>query len=411
MNHAKRIGSSVALTAVLLASFAGTARADVVIDWNVKAGEIVFEGKVGTPPAVRLMAITQTAVYEAVNAITRRDPVGTYRIEPAPGASVDAAVAAANRITLSKLIPAMQGQVEAAYQAAIARIADGPAKVAGIAVGESAANAVLAVSGNDGAATPESYRPAATAGVYVPTAIPAVSQWPQRKPWLMASASQFRPAPPPALKSDAWTRDYNEVRELGGRTSTRRTAEQSEIARFWDFSQPSIYHGIVRSIALQPGRDVTRNARLFAAVAQGMDDGIVAVFDAKYQYNFWRPVTAIRNGDQDGNDATERDAGWVSFIDTPMHPEYPSAHSILASVVGVVLKAEVGDAALPVMSTTSPTAKGATRRWSKLDDFVQEVAVARIYGGMHYRTATEVGTAMGHKVGELAVKRFFANPM
>lgn len=413
MNHTKRIASSMAMTAVLLASLASTARADAVVDWNIKAGEIVLEARIGTPPAVRFMAITQTAVYEAVNAITRKDPINTYRIDAAPGASIDAAVAAANRVALSKLMPATQGTVETAYQAAIGRIADTPAKAAGIAIGEKAANAVLAVSAGDGAATAETYRPSAIPGVYVPTAIPAVPQFANRKPWLMTSASQFRPAPPPALKSEQWARDLNEVKEFGGRVSTRRTAEQSEIARFWDFSLPSIYHGVVRSVATQPGRDATSNARLFAAVAQAMDDGIIAVFEAKYHYNFWRPVTAIRNADNDGNDATERDASWVSFVDTPMHPEYPSAHSILASAVGTVLKAEVatGKSPMPVLSTSSPTAKGATRRWTTVEDFTQEVAVARIYDGVHFRTATEVGTAMGAKVGELAVKRFIANPM
>ena len=153
-------------------------------------------------------------------------------------------------------------------------------------------------------------------------------------------------------------------RRSAARASTRRSAEQTEIARFWEYSLPPIYYGVVRSVAPQPGRDVARNARLFAAVAQAMDDAMIGVFDAKYHYNFWRPVTAIRNGDIDGNDATERDASWAPLIDAPMHPEYPSGHSILAGAVGAVLKAEIGDGPMPVLTTTSPTAKGATRRWT-----------------------------------------------
>ena len=136
----------------------------------------------------------------------------------------------------------------------------------------------------------------------MPTAAPAVPQWSQRKPWLMTSAAQFRPGPPPALASDAWARDYNEVKALGGKVSTRRSAEQTEIARFWEYSLPPIYYGVVHSVARMPGREVAQNARLFAAVAQAMDDAMIAVFDAKYHYNFWRPATAIRNGDIDGND-------------------------------------------------------------------------------------------------------------
>ena len=178
-------------------------------------------------------------------------------------------------------------------------------------------------------AAAETYRPHTTAGVYVPTVIPVVPQWPQRKPWVMTSAAQFRPGPPPTLTSEVWARDYNEIKALGGKNSTRRTAEQTEIARFWEATAPPIYHGVVRSVATVPGREVTQNARLFAAVTQATDDALIAVFDAKYHYNFWRPVTAIRNGDIDGNDATERDPSWTPFIDTPMHPEYPCAHCIL----------------------------------------------------------------------------------
>jgi hypothetical protein len=198
------------------------------------------------------------------------------------------------------------------------------------------------------------------------------------------------------------------VKTIGSKAAAARTPEQTEIARFWEFSLPSIYFGVVRSVAAQPGRDLERNARLYAAVAQGMDDAMVAVLEAKYHYGFWRPVTAIRNGDQDGNAATERDAGWTPFSDVPMHPEYPSAHSILASTVGTVLQADLGAAATPVLSTASPSAKGATRRWNRIEDMVQEVAEARIYEGIHYRFSTDAGVAMGRKVGALAVQRHFS---
>ena len=220
----------------------------------------------------------------------------------------------------------------------------------------------------------------------------------------MANAAQFRPAAPPALTSEAWARDYNEVKALGSKTSARRSAEQTEIARFWEYSLPPIYHGVLRSVALQPGRDVARNARLFAAAAQAMDDALISVFEAKYHYNFWRPATAIRNGDTDGNDATQREPGWASLIDAPMHPEYPSGHSILAAAVGTVLKADIGAGPMPPLSSSSPSAKGATRRWNSVDDFVQEVGDARIYGGIHYRAAIDSGAAMGRRIGELAVE-------
>lgn len=382
---------TAAVAAALLTGVTLNAHADVITDWNLKAGEILAEAKLGTPPAIRLMAVTQTAVFGAVSTI-------------APGASVDAAVAAANRAVLVKMLPAQQAAIDSAYQAALVSIPEGASKAAGIAAGERAAQAVLAQRASDAIAA-ESYRPHTTAGVYVPTAAPAVPQWSQRTTWVLANASQFRPGPPPALTSVAWARDYNEVKELGGKASTKRTAEQTEIGRFWEYSLPAIYYGVVRSVANQPGRDVARNARLYATVAQAMDDAMISVFEAKYHYNFWRPATAIRNGDIDGNDATQRDATWAPLIDAPLHPEYPSAHSTLAATVGAVIRADVGKVTMPVLATSSPTAKGATRRWTEVDDFVREVSEARIVAGIHYRAATDAGAAMGKSIGELAAGR------
>jgi hypothetical protein len=397
---------TLAIAVVLGTGLAATpARADVVTDWNVKANELVVEAKLGTPPAMRMLAIVHTAVYEAANAVTQRYPAGALKLDAAPGASLDAAVAAANRVTLLKLLPTVQPAIDSTYQAALAKVADGPAKAAGIVVGEQAAAAVLAVAAEDRANAAEAYRPHTTPGAYVPTVVPAIPQWSQRKPWVLSSPAQFRPGPPPALNSELWARDYNEIKAIGSKNSSSRSAEQTEIARFWDYSAPPIYHAVVRSVARQPGRDPTQNARLFMAATQASDDALIAIMDAKYHYNFWRPVTAIRNGDTDGNDATEREASWAPFIDTPMHPEYPCAHCVLSSAVGTVLQAEVGSAAMPVLSTSSPTAKGATRSWTNTADFMQEVALARIYDGVHYRNSTVVGSAIGKQVGELvAVK-------
>lgn len=393
MQHTQRI----LFAAAALAAALPAAQADAVTDWNTKAGDILAEAKLGTPPAVRAMAIVQTAVLEAVNTA-------------GPRASLDAAVAAANRAALVQLLPAQQAAIDVAYQAALGGIAEGAAKAEGVAAGERAAAEVLRARADDAATAAESYRPHTTAGAYVPTVTPAVSHWPQRKPWLMGHAAQFRPAPPPALTSDTWARDYNEIKALGARNSTRRTAEQTEIARFWEYSLPPIYTGVVRSVALQPGRDVARNARLYAAAVQAMDDALISVFDAKYHYNFWRPVTAIRNGDADGHDGTARDASWVPMIDNPMHPEYPSGHAILAGAVAAVVKADAGRGAMPVLATASPTAKGAVRRWNSVGDFVREVSDARVYEGVHFRFSTEVGAAMGLQIGELAATQLLLPP-
>lgn len=395
----------IALAVPLVAGAISDAAADAITDWNVRSGHVVADAKLGTPPAIRVMAIVQTAALDAVNAVATPPAASRTPSTSAPVASVDAAVAAAHRVALTALVPSQRSAVEAAYLSALSAVAEGPGKRLGIAAGEHAANAVLAARAGDGAVVPETYRPPTTVGRYVPTATPAVPQWGQRKPWLMASAAQFRPGPPPALSSDAWARDFNEVKALGARSGARRDAAQDAVARFWEYSLPPIYHGVVHSVAVAPGRDVARNARLYAAVAQAMDDAMIAVFDAKYHYQFWRPATAIRNGDIDGNDATERDAAWAPLIDTPMHPEYPSAHSILAAAVGAVLEAEVGDGAMPVLATTSPTASGAVRRWTAIEDFVREVSDARVYEGVHFRTSTEVGMAMGRQIGKLAAAR------
>jgi hypothetical protein len=394
------------LAVVVLPAGALSAKADVVTDWNIIAGDIVVAARLPAPPANRVMAMVHSAAYEAVNAITKRYPSDRVKLDAAAGASVEAAVAAANRATLSKLIPSQQGAIEDAYQKALSAILDGSAKMDGIAVGEKAAAAVLALRADDGAATMEAYRPSTTPGVYVPTVIPAVPHWPRRKPWVMTSADQFRPGPPPSLASALWARDYNEIKVLGAKNSASRTTEQTAIARFWEATVPTIYTPLVRSVANAPGREVTQNARLFAVAAEATDDALIAVFDAKYHYNFWRPVTAIRNGDVDGNDATERDASWVPFIDTPMHPEYPCAHCIVSGALGAVVQADIGTGPMPKLSTASPTAPGLVRSWTRIEDFVREVAEARICDGVHYRNSTEVGTAMGKKIGELAATKY-----
>jgi PAP2 superfamily len=383
-----------------------TARADAVTEWNVRAGEFVTAAGLITQPASRAMAITHTAAFEAANAITKRYPsTSGPRLQAPPDASVEAAIAAAHRTALVRLLPSQAPAIDGGYRTALSTIADGPAKDAGVAVGERAALELLALRAEDGATAPEAYRPHTTAGRYVPTVIPAVPQWPQRKPWLMSSPAEFRPGPPPSLASERWARDYNEIKAIGSKGSTLRSAEQSDIARFWETTRPPIYHGVVRSVAEMPGRDLMRNARLFAAVTQAIDDAMIAVFDAKYHHGFWRPITAIRNGDIDGNDATERDASWTPFIDTPMHPEYPCAHCIQAGVVGAILQAEIGAGPQAVLSTTSATANGAARRWQSVDAFVQEVGNARVYDGVHYRFSTEVGTDMGRRIGALALQR------
>jgi hypothetical protein len=407
MDNARTLTFSFLLVVWILLS-PPVAMADAVTEWNARACEIVGGPNIDTPSANRILAIMHTAIYEAVNGITGKYPAGELRLNATRGASVDAAVAGASRAVLVKLVPAKALDIEMLSQKAMAAIPNGPAKNAGFLIGERAANAILAARGEDGYATVESYRPYTIAGVYVPTAVPLVSQWSSRKGWLMTSASQFRPGPPPDLKSEKWARDYNEIKAIGAMKSKTRTQDQTDIAQFWEATGAAIYHGLVRAVADSTGRDVTRNARLFMAVTQATDDAMIAVFDAKYHYNFWRPITAIRNGDIDGNDATERDASWTPFINTPMHPEYPCAHCVVSGTVGTIVEAEAGNVPVPIFATSSPSANNTKRTWMKIEDFIQEVANGRVYDGVHFRNSAEVGTAMGRQIGQVAVAKYFA---
>ena len=389
----------------LLALSPFASRADVVTDWNLKAGEIVSAHQPG-PPGSATLALLQTAVFDAVNAITRQYPkVAIPTLKPAVGASVDAAVAAVNRSMLLKLAPSQQAAIQAAYQQALAEIPDSKARTDGIAIGEQAV-AELVLRRAAKAADPVYYRPVTRPGMYVPTVVPVGGDAaPVTLCWVLDRVDQFRPGPPPELTGALWARDYNEIKAMGARTGSQRTPEQTDIARFWTTTGPAVYFPLARSVTGQPGREVTRNARFLAAFAQVGVDAIDAVFDAKYHYQFWRPFTAIRNGDQDGNDATERDPSWLPFIETPMHPEYPCAHCTAAGAYGAVLLAEIGSGPTPRLNSTSPTLPGVTRSWNSVADFVQEVSNARIYDGVHYRNSTEVGSALGRKVGELAVAK------
>lgn len=386
----------------LLAALGAPARADVISDWNLKAEAIAIEKRLLPPPNARGMATLHVAMFEAANAVERRYAPYRLALTGDRGASTQAAAAAAGHDVLIALHPDQQAGLGAMLQSQLVGIADGPSKSSGIALGRKAAAEVLALRTRDGTDAPESYRPSTSAGVYVPTVLPVSSTYGGATPWVMSKGSQFRPGPPPGLDSATWTSDVNEIRELGSRTSTRRSAEQTAVGRFWFVTGPQSWNPIVRQLVAAKQLDLVDSARAFALVAIAGDDALVSVFDAKYTYNFWRPLTAIRNADLSGNAATPRDATWLPLGDTPMHPEYPCAHCITASAVGTVLKNLFGNE-IPEVVMTSPTAPGVTRKWTRVQDYMDEVSAARIYAGFHYRFSTRVGEEMGRKLGELTV--------
>lgn len=392
-----------ALTVTLLVMVPAGARADAIVDWNAKAEAIGLDKRLQPPVNARGLTIMHVAMFEAVNTITRRYSPYSLALTAEKGASADAAASAAAHAVLATLYPDQQTSLDVTLKGALAKIPDGDAKNNGIKVGQLAAEGILALRANDGASAAEQYRPVTAPGVYVPTVIPVSSTVGQFKPWTMSSGAQFRPAQPPGLSSETWTNDVNEIREIGGQKSGRRSAEQTEIARFWVATGPHCWNPIVRQLSAAKNLDLTDSARLFALVAMATMDSFIAVFDAKYQYNLWRPVTAIRNGDTSGNPATPREASWLPLVETPMHPEYPCAHCISSSAAANVMTMVLGDN-LPEFSMTSPALPGVTRRWTSLRAYSDEVASARIYGGIHYRFSTVTGQRMGRSIAEQTVK-------
>jgi hypothetical protein len=327
-----------------------------------------------------------------------------------PNASAEAAAAAAAREILMRQYPGQKARIDAAFTETMQTIPDNPARVAGIALGEKTAGAVFAERQSDATNTPDTYRPLTTPGVWVPTTPPLFPQYATAKPWGMDSASQFRPAPPPALNSALYARDYNETREMGGVKSTKRTDAQSDAVRFWTQANlgPAWYQA-ARQASARRGLPVAESARVFALMSMALANCFIVDWDAKFQYNFWRPITAIRNGDQDGNDATERVAGWQPLNTTPMHPEYPSQAGINAGAAQGVLEAVFGNGTEGFTATDTSDAR-LSRQFTSFAQMTQEHKEVRIWGGIHFRNSLEVGEAMGRKVADHLVANYMKPP-
>jgi PAP2 superfamily len=396
------------LVAVALIAPAPSALANVITDWDEKAISAVraMANLGGTNPylAQRMMAMVHIAMFDAINSIERRYRPYLGQLPADSATSKEAAGAAAAAAVLATINPKTAEEIKAALATYLSSIPDGAAKSDGVKLGEAVAAKVLEARANDGSDAPDAYRPRTTPGVYVPTAITISSMWPNMKPFAMANPSQFRPTPPISLESKEWATDFNELKDYGGLVSTKRTAQQAETARFWLVGPPVAYHPFARELVTTKQMSVVDSARFMALVAVGLTDAIIAVLDAKYQYNFWRPITAIRNGDIDGNQDTDREATWQPIANTPMHPEYPCAHCIQSGSVAGVVNTVFGTMDIPETAMISPTAPGVIHRWTNMTAFIEEIANARIWAGFHYRFSTRVGTDMGQQIGEYAVK-------
>jgi membrane-associated phospholipid phosphatase len=405
-SHSERFSLEALESRCLLSS-------DVVIEWNQVFLDTFKADRVLPLYFSRDAAIVHSAIYDAVNDIDRSYTPFFVDIKAQPGASLEAAAAQAAHDTMVALFPAHQATFDATLAADLAGIPPGRAML-GTAVGQAVAQQILAWRSTDGSNAQVTYVPGTDPGDWQPTPpafAPAVApQWGSVTPFCIPSDSAFRPPPPPALTSSEYTAAFDEVKSLGAANSATRTAEQSQVARFWygaagTYTATGYWNQIAQEVAQQHGDSLVQDARLFALLNLAQADAYFAVWDAKYTYNFWRPVTAIRAADTDGNPDTAADPAWTPFLATPAHPSYNSGHSGISGASAAVLAAFFGTDAVP-FSLSSDGLPGVTRSFASFSQAAQEVSNSRIYAGIHWRFDVQTGQALGYEVGDYVASHF-----
>jgi hypothetical protein len=439
---------AVVLTLVLIFALASTAHAarggsagaDAVIAWNANAGEAAIAACISPIEdplhESRMYAMTHVAIHDALNAIDRRSHPYAWDGRAKRRTSPDAAVAGAARDVLVALLNEITdpfppecgiagvASVEADYEAALGAIPDGRAKTRGIEVGQAAAAAILAGRAADGSDTPlivTDYEQGTAPGEWRFTPgfdFAFAPGWADVTPFVLRDSSQFRPGPPYALTQRKYTADFNEVKRLGGdgiTTPSERTADQTEIARFWLESSPLQWNRIARSVAARAGLDLWESARLFALLNLALADGYIGTFETKFQaYNYWRPVTAIQLADTDGNPDTDADPNWTPLAPTPPIPDYDSGHSVEGGAAAQVLKRFFGTDRVRFETCSLTLPPGSTcgdptpvfRSYSSFSQAREENGLSRILVGYHFRKAVKEGIDHGRKIGNRAVNRF-----
>jgi hypothetical protein len=415
---------------LLAIAFVPPAAANEVLKWNETALKAAAAGGQNSLQVTRTIAMVQGAVHDALNAINRRYAAYYFEEPGAAGASPDAAVATAAHTVLVGVLPsfgtpaqkvAALAIVEDAYLAALGRVADASAKMNGVTVGRAAGAAMLILRKDDGALRDAPYTPGTGPGKwrphpnpdppnppianaelargYAPALLPG---WGNVTPFILLSAAQFWLPGPPALTSEAYAKDYNEIKSLGGQASTARTADQTEVARFWFEGAPAWYR-IARTVAETRTLDAWDSARLLGLTSLAMADGFIAGFKIRYVYDLWRPVTAIREGDTDGNPATAGDASWNSLQNTPNVSEYPSTQSTFSGAAAAVLAGVLGADQVAFMVTSGPPFADIKRSFTSFSQAARESADSRVYAGIHFRTSCDDGLALGRKIGQRAL--------
>ena len=412
----------------------GVARADAVTQWNINASRAIFAGAPNANVSALGFAMVQGAVYDAVNGID--GGYQPYLVRPAanPWDSKDAAVAAAAYRVLAAVIPASQpatlADLAAQYEAALAAVPEGTpfergAKAGGIAAGEEAAAAMLTARANDGRnpSTPFPFVFGSTAGAWrvsFPLTQPETTAWVGNvTTFLVPSAEMLRTDGPNPLTSAEYAEEFNEVKALGSLTSTARTDDQTKAAIFWQTQPLGLYSGLMRSLSSRFALTPAENARMFAMVSLAAADAAIGCWNDKYYWNFWRPLDAIRLGESDGNPATQGDANWRPLFDpatatippltTPNFPDHPSGHSCLSSAILHTMQEFFGTDRIEfhLVSNRFPGTSAQTRHYARFSHALKEVIDARVWGGIHFRTADTQGAVLGKKVAHWERQHFF----
>ena len=370
------------MAATLATGWPAQAQTNVVTAWNIVASSVTGNWRAPT--------IAHLAIHDALNAIDRRfQPYAVDEWAP-PDTSPEAAVAAAGHRVLIRLVPSATAALDAAYAEWLLAIPAGPARDAGVALGERVADRLVDLRAGDGFFVPQFFTPTPGIGVWEPTppafAPAATPEWATMTPFAMVSPAQFRPDAPPALTGGRYARDYEEVRLVGALDSTERTPDQTNAARYWaQLTQPA-YNRIARAALEYQPMDTWEQARLFALLNMANSDANISTWDAKYTYGFWRPITAIRNGALDGSADTVPDPSWQPLLNTPNHPDYVAGHSGSSGAAARVLQLVFGTDTIPSVSTGG---SGITRSFPSFSSTVEDVTTARVAAGAHFRFSCE----------------------
>jgi hypothetical protein len=380
-----------------------------VVAWNQELLKILLTP--GAQPATihptRSYAILHAAIDDAIVSITHGASPLLVSVKAPREARPDAAAIEAGRATLAALYPAFKGELGQLADSQLATIPNGTEKQQGTQVGDAVAGKILQLRANDGSAVvPPPFVPGNQPGNYRSTPpnfpTPVFTTWGQVTPFVLKSGSQFRPEPPPALTSAAYAQAFNEVKSLGQNTSTTRTAEQTVIGKFWAPPIWNTWNVIAENAAIAHHTNLERTARMFAALNLSFADSAIAMYDAKYHHQLWRPITAIRLADTDGNPATVADPTWTALANTAADPSYPGAHSTISAAGATVLAAYFGNRdQIQVVSSALP---GTIRTFNSYSDVATEAGLSRIFAGQHFRFDHVAGLDLGHDVAQFVLQ-------